>query len=174
MVVSRQNWDISIVETNFLKLSRFSRPSRLTFFWCREWESRSRPRRDKWRLGEVRCYSKEWQMNLKGTFLERTTLSHFFMWKAYLLFHYLTLCSKLKMHSFIFKMYFYLRASKIMWSISWRVTRTRPATRSSQSTRCAAIGGRSRSLFQTTGSNRLVRVNILNLIVVCREAFKNW
>ena len=28
--------DISIVETNFLKLLRFSRPSRLTFFWCRD------------------------------------------------------------------------------------------------------------------------------------------
>ncbi len=38
---------ISIVETNFLKLSRFSRPSRLTLFWCRDQESRSRPRRDK-------------------------------------------------------------------------------------------------------------------------------
>ncbi len=38
---------ISIVETNFLKLSRFSRPSRLTFFWCWDWESQSRPRRDK-------------------------------------------------------------------------------------------------------------------------------
>ncbi len=34
--VSRQNRDFSIVETNFLKLSRFSRPSRLTFFWCRD------------------------------------------------------------------------------------------------------------------------------------------
>ena len=28
--------EISIVETNFLKLSRFSRPSRLTFFRCRD------------------------------------------------------------------------------------------------------------------------------------------
>ncbi len=41
--------DISIVETNFLKLLRFSRPSRLTFFRCRDRESRSRPRRDKLR-----------------------------------------------------------------------------------------------------------------------------
>ena len=47
--VSRQNRDfsISIVETNFLKLSRFFRPSRLTFFRWRDRESRSRPRRDK-------------------------------------------------------------------------------------------------------------------------------
>jgi hypothetical protein len=28
--------DISIVETNFLKLSRFSRPSRLILFWRRD------------------------------------------------------------------------------------------------------------------------------------------
>ncbi len=39
--------DFSIVETNFLKLSRFSRPSRLILFWRRDRESRSRPRRDK-------------------------------------------------------------------------------------------------------------------------------
>jgi hypothetical protein len=45
-VVSRQNWDFSIsIETSFLKLSRFSRPSRLTFCQCRDRESRSRPPR---------------------------------------------------------------------------------------------------------------------------------
>ncbi len=40
--------DFSVsIETNFLKLSRFSWQSRLTFFWCRDWESQSRPRWDK-------------------------------------------------------------------------------------------------------------------------------
>ena len=40
--------DLSVsIETNFLKLSRFSWPSRLTFFWCWDGESRSRPRQDK-------------------------------------------------------------------------------------------------------------------------------
>jgi hypothetical protein len=35
------------LETYFLKLSRFSQLSRLTFFWCRDWESWTRPRQDK-------------------------------------------------------------------------------------------------------------------------------
>jgi hypothetical protein len=39
--------DISIDETNFLTLSRFSRLSRLTVWRRRDQESRSRPRRDK-------------------------------------------------------------------------------------------------------------------------------
>ena len=39
--------EILIVETNFLKLSRFSQLSRLTLFWRRDRESQSRPRRDK-------------------------------------------------------------------------------------------------------------------------------
>ncbi len=50
--------DISIVETNFLKLSRFSRPSRLTLFWRRDQESRSRPRRDKSRPPRLDIYFK--------------------------------------------------------------------------------------------------------------------
>ncbi len=41
--------EISIVETNFLKLLRFSGPSRLTLFWRRDRESWLRPRRDKLR-----------------------------------------------------------------------------------------------------------------------------
>ncbi len=41
--------EISNVETNFLKLSRFSWPSRLILFWRRDRESRSRPRRHKLR-----------------------------------------------------------------------------------------------------------------------------
>ena len=36
-----------VVETSFLKLSRFSQSSRLTSWQCRDWESRSRPRREK-------------------------------------------------------------------------------------------------------------------------------
>jgi hypothetical protein len=44
-LMSRRN--ISIVETYFLTLSRFSRLSRLTLWRRRDWESRSRPRRDK-------------------------------------------------------------------------------------------------------------------------------
>ncbi len=39
--------DFSIVETKILKVSRFSRLSRPTFFQCRDQESRSRPRWDK-------------------------------------------------------------------------------------------------------------------------------
>jgi len=39
--------DISIVETNFLKVSRFSRLSRLTLCQCRDRDSRWRSRRDK-------------------------------------------------------------------------------------------------------------------------------
>ena len=35
------------IETNFFSVSRFFRPSRLTFFWCWDRESRLRPRRDK-------------------------------------------------------------------------------------------------------------------------------
>jgi hypothetical protein len=42
-VVSRQNRDFLIsIKNNFLKLSRFSQPLRLTFFWCRDRESLSR------------------------------------------------------------------------------------------------------------------------------------
>ncbi len=39
--------DFSIVKTSFLKLTRFSRLSRLTLCQCRDRESWSRPRRDK-------------------------------------------------------------------------------------------------------------------------------
>jgi hypothetical protein len=46
-LLSRQNRDISIVETNFLTLSRFSQLSRLTLWQRRDRESRSRPRWDK-------------------------------------------------------------------------------------------------------------------------------
>ncbi len=45
-LMSRRNWDISIVETYFLTLSRFSRLSRLTLWRRQDRESRSRPRRD--------------------------------------------------------------------------------------------------------------------------------
>ena len=41
------NRDISIVETNFLKVSRFSRLSRLTLCQCWDRDSQSRSRRDK-------------------------------------------------------------------------------------------------------------------------------
>ncbi len=41
--------DFLIVETSFLKLLRFSRPLKLSFCQCLNWESRSRPRRDKLR-----------------------------------------------------------------------------------------------------------------------------
>jgi hypothetical protein len=55
--------DISIVETNFLKLSRFSRPSRLTFFRCR----------DKWRPPRLdNCY--KFQSNAAATSRRRTTV----------------------------------------------------------------------------------------------------
>jgi hypothetical protein len=46
---SRLFWDISIVKTYFLTLSRFSQLSRLTLWRRRDRESRSRPRRDKLR-----------------------------------------------------------------------------------------------------------------------------
>ena len=48
-VVTSQNQDISIVETNFLKVSRFSQLSRLTLCQSQDWNSRSRPRQDKLR-----------------------------------------------------------------------------------------------------------------------------
>jgi len=41
--------DFLIVETSFLKLLRFSQPLKLSFCQCLNWESRSRPRRDKLR-----------------------------------------------------------------------------------------------------------------------------
>ena len=43
---------------------------------------------------------KNGQMNLEGTFLERTTSSNFLCEKLVSLFN--TLCAKLEMHSFIF------------------------------------------------------------------------
>ena len=55
-LMSRQNRDISIVETYFLTLSRFSRLSRLTLWRRRDRDSRSRHDRDKSRppcLGKI-------------------------------------------------------------------------------------------------------------------------
>ncbi len=46
-LMSRRNREVSIVETYFLTLSRFSRLSRLTLWRRRDRESWSRPRRDK-------------------------------------------------------------------------------------------------------------------------------
>ncbi len=71
--VSRQNWDFSIVKTNFLKLSRFSRPLRLTLFWRRDRESWSRPRRDKSRPPGLLSFC---QLNTQALFLFELSNGH--------------------------------------------------------------------------------------------------
>ncbi len=63
---SRVNRDILIVETKFLTLSRFSRLSKLTFWSCRDQESRSRSSRDKSRppglrnTKRIKILAKKW------------------------------------------------------------------------------------------------------------------
>ncbi len=55
-MASRQNRDFSIVETSFLKLSRFFWSSRLAFWQCQDWESQSRHDWDKSRTPSLNIY----------------------------------------------------------------------------------------------------------------------